>query len=339
MNTKIYVTSNWRTFFCVQKYRNRYHNCKNCWLCFDYWKRSRAENFISSIKRQYTLGSIVFGPGFFLFSGLQIVKDTDMTIRIHGERKLKSLSCFPFYERRWKQVSEDLHPIELKQFRLVNSSVRWFGTNASFLCSFYSSWLQQRAPNQIMFDLIYQINALKFQKKHGTSIICVRPKNGDFKLYFLIFADAIQRSDHGQLSYLAGLHFGNLESGSVFHTLSWSSHKSQRPVKYVTSAETLAAVEAVDERKLLGKAKEELKSTEVKIPVVVDSKDLFSTLVNLPIGYRSIYSRIPNSVRFELTTKNVSSMIWTPEKLNLAYPGTKPDSHLTQNLQVLLESE
>ena len=31
-------------------------------------------------------------------------------------------------------------------------------------------------------------------------------------------------------------------------------------------------------------------------------------------------------------------MIWVPGKINLAGPGTETDSHLTQNLQVLLES-
>ena len=38
-----------------------------------YGKESRVENFISSIKRQHTLGTIVFIPGSFLLNGLQIV--------------------------------------------------------------------------------------------------------------------------------------------------------------------------------------------------------------------------------------------------------------------------
>ena len=81
-----------------------------------------------------------------------------------------------------------------------------------------------------MHDLIYQINALKVLKKYGTLISYIRTEKGDFKLSVLVFADASQKSDYGQLSYLAGLLFGNLESGSVLHTLSWSSHKSQCPV-------------------------------------------------------------------------------------------------------------
>ena len=108
-------------------------------------KRSRVQNFISSIKRRYTLGTVVFGPGSFLFYGLQIIQDMDMTIRIHGDEKLESLNCFPIDRHRRKQVSEVLNHVELKSFRSVNSSIGWLGTNASLLCSFYSSLLQQRA--------------------------------------------------------------------------------------------------------------------------------------------------------------------------------------------------
>ena len=52
-------------------------------------KRSRIQNFISSVERRYILGTVVFGPGSFLFYRLQVIQDVDMTIRIHGEEKLE----------------------------------------------------------------------------------------------------------------------------------------------------------------------------------------------------------------------------------------------------------
>ena len=39
-------------------------------------KRSKVQNFISSIKLQYELGTIVFGHGSFLFYEHQIIQDT-----------------------------------------------------------------------------------------------------------------------------------------------------------------------------------------------------------------------------------------------------------------------
>ena len=169
-------------------------------------------------------------------------------IRIHGGSKLESLYSLPIDRRRRKQVLEKLNAVELKAFRSVNCSVGWLGKIASMLSSFYSSWLQQRAPNPKIQGLIDQINILKVLKRHGTSISHGRPGNGQYNLSFLVIADANQQSGHSQLCYLAGLLFRDLTSGSTFHTLSWIFHKSQRPAQYLTSAEMLAAGAAIDEQ-------------------------------------------------------------------------------------------
>ena len=173
-------------------------------------------------------------------------------------------------------------------------------------------------------------------KGHGTLIIYYSAMKGDYKLSILIFADTSKQDDHGQLSYLAVLLFGNFESDSVFYTLSWSSHKSQRPVKSVTSDETLAAGEAIDEGKVLVKDFEELLSTEVNLCTVVDSEDLFSTLSSCRVASDRFIRFDFSAIRFEFATKNLSSMIWVPGKINLADPGTKPDSLLTQTLNYCL---
>ena len=181
-----------------------------------------------------------------------------------------------------------------------------------------------------MNDLIHQINVLKILRKDGTSISYNRPRKGAYELCILIFADASKRNDRGQLSYLAGPIFGKLKADSVFHILSWNYHKSQRPVISVTSAETLAAGEAIDEGKILVKALQEVLSTEVRLSIGVDSEDLFSTLSTcLLASGRSIRADV-SSTRFEFATKNVSSMIRVPGKINLADLGTNPYSHLTQ---------
>ena len=241
-------------------------------------KRDKTEKFISSVKSQYKLGTIAYGPGSFPFNGLCIIRDTNFTTRIHGDSKLESLSGIPIDRRRRKQITETLNAVELKAFRSINSTTGWLSTNAWLLCSFYSSRLQQRAPHPTVQDLIYQINELKILKKHGTSASYDRPEKRNYDISVLIFADASQHNDHGQLCYLAGLLFGKLKSGSTFHALSWCSHKSQRPVKSVTSAEALAAEEAIDEGKVLVRAIQELLCTKVNLCIVVDSKDLFSAL-------------------------------------------------------------
>ena len=105
---------------------------------------------------------------------------------------------------------------------------------------------------------------MKALKKHRTSVNYGRLEDGQYDLFVTVLADASRQNGRSQLCYLAGLIFGDLSSGSTFHTLSWTSYKSKRPVKSVTYAETLAPGEAIDEGKVLVKAIEELLCTELK---------------------------------------------------------------------------
>lgn len=123
---------------------------------------------------------------------------------------------------------------------------------------------------------------------------------------------------------------GNLESSSIFHTLSCNSHKSPRPVKSLTSAETLASGESIDDGKILLKAIEEMLCTTVDLRVALDSKDLFSAFSTCRMASDRSLSGDTSSIRFDFATRNVSSMIWVPRKVNLADPGTKADSQLTK---------
>ena len=182
------------------------------------------------------------------------------------------------------------------------------------------------------------INSLKLLKKHGTFLNYKRPGKGKQKLSVLIFADASRQNDRGQLSYLSGILFGNLESGAIFHTISWNSHKSRQPVKSVASAETLASGEAIDKGNALVRTLIERLGIEVNLMLAVDSKDLFSTLSTCRIAAdRSIRGDV-SSIRFEFATKNISSVIWVPGKFNLADDGTKTNSQLNQKVRILFES-
>ena len=89
---------------------------------------------------------------------------------------------------------------------------------------------------------------MKILKRPGTSVSHGRRKKGYYKLPIIVFADV-------------------------------------RKVTTNTSAENLAAGEAIDERKVLMKTVEKLLATEVGLSIVVYSKDFFSTIVHFPISF------------------------------------------------------
>ena len=73
-----------------------------------------------------------------------------------------------------------------------------------------------------------------------------------------------------------------------------------------------------------------------KLIVITDSKDLYNSLSTQPNATdRSVRADV-NVIRFDFETKAVDSMVWIPGRTNLADPGTKRDSALTEALQLLL---
>jgi len=209
-----------------------------------------VRSIIDHIRSKYQLGTVLYGPGTFLFFGLTICQDTDFSVTVHGDCKLNALEAFPIDRNRRKQIDTPLNDIELQAFRSVNSSIGWLGIAASPFCSLYASYLQRKAPMPLVRDLVCQINSIWTLKKLGTTIRFKRPPGQDeYKISVLIFSDASRPCDYGQLGYVAGLLIGEFGSGSVFHTLSWTSHKSKRPVKSIGADEILAAGEAIDEGK------------------------------------------------------------------------------------------
>ncbi|PXF44742.1 hypothetical protein BWQ96_05501 [Gracilariopsis chorda] len=132
--------------------------------------------------------------------------------------------------------------------------------------------------------------------------------------------------------------FGDLSLGSVIHTISWSSHKSRRPVKSIGSAEILAAGEAIDEGKLLAKAYSKLLGFEIGLWIVVDSKDLYGTLSTCRNASDKLIRGEVSVTRLDFETKKIERMVWVPGKCNYGDPLTKTDSPMADALQNLLYS-
>lgn len=137
---------------------------------------------------------------------------------------------------------------------------------------------------------------------------------------------------------MAGLLFEEFQASSVWHTLSWSSHKSKRPVKSIGAAEILAAGEAIDERKVLANAYRVLLDMDIDLMIALDSKDLFETFAICRNSIdRSIRANV-SVIRYEFETHNVSWIFSIPGKVILADPLTKTNSPLVEPLQLTLYS-
>lgn len=160
----------------------------------------------------------------------------------------------------------------------INSSIRWIGISASPFCAFYSIHLQQLLPDARVAVFITQKYALRAVKKLGTNISFPRLMKGLHCLTVAVFADAGRITNQGLLAYITGLLIGPLSINSTYHTLSWMSHKSKWPVRSIAAGEILAASESIDKWKTLKISLSILLQKSIRLIIIVDSKDLHTSL-------------------------------------------------------------
>lgn len=297
----------------------------------------KAHNLLTQFNHQFKLGSLKIGPGRFRFFGTNVIQNEDLSVIKNADVKLEGIFEYSVSRLRRKSQDSSLNMIEKRAYMSTNSSLGWIGTAASPICPFYTSHLQQKAPEIKVKHLIEQNNILKKLKKYGTTIAYPRPPlNVELPLSIVVFDDASRSDENGQIGIIAGLVVGDVREGSTFHTLLWLSHKSKRALKSVPLAEILAAAEGIDEGKAISAVYCELLETDVKLRIFVDSKDLFTSMSTQRVSVdRSIRGDV-SSNRFEFQTGTVSEISWVPGKLNISDVLTKTDSSLTETLLLII---
>lgn len=219
----------------------------------------------------------------------------------------------------------------------VNSFLCWLGTATSPFCSFYSSFLQQHLPEFKISSLTLQARCLSALKRLGTTISYKRTPTGTiFPVSICIFADAGRLTDYGQLSTIGGVLLGDLAKDSPLYVLSWSSHKSRRPVESIGSAEILAVGEAIDDRKILKSTISIILNIEVKLIIATDSKDLFTFLSTQRNSIDKSIRADVTLIRYEFVTHSVDKIVSINGTINQADPWTKRDSALCDMLQLMI---
>ena len=232
--------------------------------------------FVSAFGDIFKLGTIRNGPGKMRYFGMNVLQFDDFSCQIDCDDKLNALEGYPLARIRRSQADNTLNTIEKRAFMSLNSSISWLGTVSSPLCAFYASYLQQKLPECKVKSMISQLNSLNILKRYGTLTMYPKPKSSVLNL--VAFADASHSPDTSQLCYLIGIVYGEVKQGSVFHLLTWTSHKSRRPVKSTPAAEIMAASEALDELIPLRDAFQRIVGTKVVSWELVDSKDLYNSL-------------------------------------------------------------
>lgn len=70
---------------------------------------SILKSIVSNVEESYTLSTVIFSHGTFLFLGFQITQDENFETSIHADQKLEALKPIDTTRQRRKEIKSHLH--------------------------------------------------------------------------------------------------------------------------------------------------------------------------------------------------------------------------------------
>lgn len=110
--------------------------------------------------------------------------------------------------------------------------------------------MEQLAPGATVRDHLYYEAEMRFIRALGSKPSFLHlSRDASHRLSVTVLRDACRSATNDQLCYIFGLLIGKLERGSIYHVISWSSHKIRGSVRSIGVSETLASGKTIDEGK------------------------------------------------------------------------------------------
>lgn len=100
-----------------------------------------------------------------------MVQNDNISVQTNADEKINSLCehTIPRYGR--KHFECPLNEIKRRTFMSMNSSLGWIGSAASPVCSYYSSYMQQKDPNIVVNDMVEQNSLIMYPRNIRADIL------------------------------------------------------------------------------------------------------------------------------------------------------------------------
>lgn len=129
--------------------------------------------FFSLFDQIFSLGDSKSGLYRLCFYGLNRIQNEYFTFSIGGDKNLCAINPFPLSLVCWRQAKKQMNAIEWTAFISVNASIGWVGITVSVICSFYSSYFQQKLPEAHVSGLMPRGPTITILKLPRTLSFCI----------------------------------------------------------------------------------------------------------------------------------------------------------------------
>ena len=270
----------------------------------------------------------------FKYVGININK-SGPTIKLDQKPYIESLNPADLHQFDVKDKESELERPGVRAFRGLVGQMNWVANISRPDMCFSACELSTLQSKPTAADLIKANKTIKELKSDDVEI-SFKPLNTE-NAKLVVFADA---------SY-GNLRDGGSQGGSIIFLydgehaipLSWSSHKLKRIARSTLCAETLAAVEAVDNAYLLSAIGGELLNQErLQIDLYTDNRSLFDA-VNTTNAMLDKRMRVDIAALREMSEKNEVKFMWVETKFQLADVLTKKEASKRKVLDALQHSQ
>lgn len=158
---------------------------------------------------------------------LNLVQSDYYTKFLDCDEKLAGIAAVPISRLRRRELEAGVSTGEDSSFASLNSTVGWLGITADLFSAAFVSMHEKAAPSETVRDCLAQSSDIRTIQAMGYTIFSRAYDVERLKRYVTIFSDAGRSATNGQLCYIAGLLLEELQLKSIYHVLSWCSHKTK----------------------------------------------------------------------------------------------------------------
>lgn len=271
----------------------------------------------------------------FSYIGIQLHQRSNNHIAINQKQYSESILPIPLNKEQLQNKDRLATDVEKRNFRSVVGQLGWITGMSRPDVSFSYCELSTCQSRPKILDLIKANKTIRDLKSRDVSIK-FGPLNLD-SIKMAVFSDASYGNLQGGGSQIGFLVFAYDDENSCVPLL-WSSRRAKRVVRSTLSAETLAAVDALDAAFLVkGMFEEFLGFSLPTVHLFVDNKSLYDAVktTNRLMDKRLLIDMA--SLR-ELVENNEVSVTWIPTDYQLADCLTKMGASSKKLLDTIISS-
>lgn len=290
-----------------------------------------ASDFEKFLHDQFQIGSMEHTS--FTIMGAHLTQDDSGKITINAKEKLSQIQTLET-GRPHKDKDRIATPEEITTYRSVVGKLLYIGRLVSPVIAFHASQAAMKCSDLRLHHLRALNATLRTIKKSSCAITYLPSDNQPFELEAM--SDASMQMKDEKTNVREGIIIFR-RSQNIVHAIGWVSRLARRVARSTSTAELLAAADAVDKLTFFKYLLQEFSDNQTT-ELILDSRSAFHLCSTQKEPEEVKNKIILASIREEYHLGSMTTIRWTPGQSHLADALTKDNQEIAKLLDGVMES-